>query len=166
MNLIIRRFDPQPSVYSTISNTNDIEENYNNLLSYFNERISKFHEKGSGLKINNIVMLSVNIGTLRVFKVGSYIDLPPWLKNKKCMINPKNDDQECFKYVFIAGMHYKDIRSHTEQINNLIPFENNYDFSMLSYPVSIDQIPEFELKNQVAIRVSKNKDSIILYYAQ
>ena len=37
---------------------------------------------------------------------------------------------------------------------------------MLSYPVSIDQIPEFELKNQVAIRVSKNKDSIILYYAQ
>ena len=84
------------------------------------------------------------------------------------MINPKNEnDNECYKWAFIAGMHYKDIKINIQRIDNLIPYEKLYNFSMLTYPVSIDQITEFEIKNNVAInlyKVSKNNDSINLNY--
>lgn len=39
----------------------------------------------------------------------AYID---WLKNKKAAINPKGNDEKCFKYVIIAWQHHDKITYH------------------------------------------------------
>ena len=48
--------------------------------------------------------------------VVSYIGSPEWLKNKRLMINPKNKDNECFKYAIIAALNHKQIKNHSERI--------------------------------------------------
>ena len=35
---------------------------------------------------------------------GSYIDSPNWIKNKKAIINPKNEDDKCFLYVATVAL--------------------------------------------------------------
>ena len=32
-----------------------------------------------------------------IYRGGTYIDSPKWLKNKKSTINPKNNDDKCFQ---------------------------------------------------------------------
>ena len=123
----------------TIHNEEQINENYNIMTNKILNQVEDYKNRGSGLIINNILMLIVNIGKYVPNRGNKYIELRPWLKNKKCIINPKNlNDNICFKWAFIAEMHYKEIKSHSERIENLKPYENLHYFSMLNYPVSFD----------------------------
>ena len=47
---------------------------------------------------------------------GSYIDSPEWLKNKTAMINPKNKDNECFKYAITVALNHERIKNHPDRI--------------------------------------------------
>ena len=38
---------------------------------------------------------------------GSFIDSPEWLKNKKAIINPKNNDDKCFQYTLTVALNYE-----------------------------------------------------------
>ena len=44
--------------------------------------------------------------------VGSCVDSPKWLKNKKAKINLKNNDNMCFRYTVTAEFNHGDIRKH------------------------------------------------------
>ena len=46
---------------------------------------------------------------------GSYVDSPEWLKNKKATINPKNNDDNYFKYALTAALNHKKNKSHPEK---------------------------------------------------
>ena len=35
---------------------------------------------------------------------GSYIDSPNWIKKKKAIINPKNEDDKCFHYATTVAL--------------------------------------------------------------
>ena len=54
------------------------------------------------------------------------------------MVNPHNDDEECFKWSVIAGekVGMKD----PQRVSNLRKFMDNYDWSGLEFPVSIKDI--------------------------
>ena len=85
---------------------------------------------------------------------SSYLLLPNWVSRKGGVVNPKNEnDEECFKWAFIAALHYADIRSHPERISNLARFEDYYDWSGLEFPLSIKGISEFEKRNDVSINM-------------
>ena len=58
-----------------MTNYTEIENNYDSLLPYFAKRIETWHENGSGLKVNNIVSLTANIGKTNIMRAGKYIDL-------------------------------------------------------------------------------------------
>ena len=73
---------------------------------------------------------------------------------KEGVINPENEiDEECFKWSVIAALHNAEIRSHPERILNLTRFENNYDWSGLTFPLSSKGISEFGKKNNVMVSV-------------
>ena len=59
---------------------------------------------------------------------GSYIDSPKWLKNKKATINPKNNDDECFKYAIAIALNHKQIKGFPERIIRVKPFIDQYDW--------------------------------------
>ena len=47
---------------------------------------------------------------VRLNRGGSYIKSPQWLKNKKAVINPKNEnDDECLQQSIICALNYNEI---------------------------------------------------------
>ena len=82
---------------------------------------------------------------------SSYLPLPDWLARKKAIINPQNNNEECFKWVVIAveNVGMKD----PQRVSNLRKFTDNYDWSELKFPVSTKDIGVFETNNNVSVNV-------------
>ena len=82
---------------------------------------------------------------------SSYLPLPDWLVRKKAIVNPHNNDEECFKWSVIAAekVGMKD----PQRVSNLMKFMDNYDWSWLEFPVSIQDIGKFETRNNISVNV-------------
>ena len=82
---------------------------------------------------------------------SSYLPLPDWLVRKKAIVNPHNDNEECFKWSVItaAKVGMKD----PQRVSNLRKLTDNYDWSGLEFPVSIKDIGKFETRNNVSVNV-------------
>ena len=52
---------------------------------------------------DEFLYLDVNFHQLNLTKGSSYLPLPDWLVRKKVIVNPHNDDEECFKWSVIAA---------------------------------------------------------------
>ena len=52
---------------------------------------------------NEFLYLDVNFHQLNLTRDSSYLPLPDWLVRKKAIINPHNNDEECFKWFVIAA---------------------------------------------------------------
>ena len=70
---------------------------------------------------------------------------------KKAIVNPHNDDEECFKWSVIAAENtgMKD----RQLVSNFRKFMDNYDWSGLEFPVSIKDIGKFETRNNISVNV-------------
>ena len=100
---------------------------------------------------DEFLYLDVNFHQLNLMRGSSYLPLPDWLARKKAIINPHNDDEECFKWsVFTAeNVGMKD----PQRVSNLRKFTDNYDWSGLEFPVSIKDIGKFETRNNVSVNI-------------
>ena len=100
---------------------------------------------------DEFLYLDVNFHQLNLTRGSSYLQLPDWLGRKKAIVNPHNNDEECFKWSVItaenAGM--KD----PQRVSNLGKFTDNYDYSGLEFPVSIKDIGKFETRNNISVNV-------------
>ena len=105
----------------------------------------------SRLVFDEFLYLDVNFHQLNLMRDSSYLPLPDWLARKKAIVNPHNDDEECFKWAVItakkAGM--KD----PQCVSNLRKFMDNYDWSGLEFPVSIEDIGKFETRNNISVNI-------------
>ena len=80
------------------------------------------------------------------------------------MINPQNKDEGCFKWVVIAALYQEDIKHHSERISLLEPYENQYNWKGLEFPVSIKKIDKFEKNNPgIAVNVLLSNKKIKIY---
>ena len=100
---------------------------------------------------DEFLYLDVNLHQLNLTRGSSYLPLPDWLGRKKAIVNPHNDDEECFKWSVIAAENagMKD----PQRVSNLRKFMDNYDWSGLEFPVSIKDIGKFETRNNVSVNV-------------
>ena len=63
------------------------------------------------------------------------------------MINPQSKDEKGFKWTVIASLHHGDNKYHPVRISLLMPYENQYNWEGLEFPVSIKKIDKFEKNN-------------------
>ena len=105
----------------------------------------KFPE--SRFKLDKIMHFYINFHRLVLTRGSSYIELPEWIKSKKAVINRQNKDEECFKWVVIAALHHEEIRKGHQRISRLGPYENQYNWKEVEFPVSIKKIDQFEKNN-------------------
>ena len=91
---------------------------------------------------DEFLYLDVNFHQLNLMRGSSYLPLPDWLVRKKAIVNPHNDDEECFKWSVITAekVGMKD----PQRVSDLRKFKDNYDWSGLEFPVSIKDIGKFE----------------------
>ena len=100
---------------------------------------------------DEFLYLDINFHQLNLMRGSSYHPLPDWLVRKKAIVNPHNNDEECFKWLVIAveNVGMKD----PQQVSNLRKFTDNYDWSGLEFPVSIKDIGKFETRNNISVNV-------------
>lgn len=133
-----------------------IEENYNEIANNIIGKMSEFQERDSGWSLIKINHLEININQLRPLKGSKYIDLPSNLKNKKVIVNVKNDDVYCFKWAIISALN--PLEEHADRtlsykIQNIesekIVLSNgiHLDFTNMNFPMSVKNIIHFEKQN-------------------
>ena len=100
---------------------------------------------------DEFLYLDVNFYQLNLMRGSSYLPILDWLASKKAIVNPHNDDEECFKWLVIAAENagMKD----PQLVSNLRKFMDNYDWSGLEFPVSIKDIRKFETRNNISVNV-------------
>ena len=62
---------------------------------------------------DEFLYLDVNFHQLNLTRGSSYLPLPDWLARKKTIVNPHNDEEECFKWLVNRSGKRRDEGSST-----------------------------------------------------
>ena len=130
-----------------ITETTDPHEIFKEMMDEIEEEVQKVeHAVGSGWVFVEVENLTLHINTWDPLNAGSYIDLPEYLKNKKAIINMKNEDNKCFLWSALRALNPKD--NHPERIDkDLKSKENTLNMKGIKYPVDFRDIDRFEKQN-------------------
>ena len=136
---------------------NDI---YDEMVEEIMEEIDMTRDaEGSGWLFEKVIKLVLHTTRWDPINAGSYIELPPELKNKKAIINMKNQDDKCFMWSVLRALNLKD--KNNERIDNYLKSkEDTLNMQGIQYPVDFRGIDRFESQNpEISITVlGYNKD--------
>ena len=137
-------------------NGDDTDEVIKSLLKSFLQRFEEnLQEKmrGSDFEFGGINFFYSNFHKTSLYRAGSYIDSPKWLKDKKSTINPKNNDHKCFRYAATLALNFDNINNHPEKISKIRPFIDQYNWKDIDFPPTNKDWKNFELNNKVALNI-------------
>ena len=75
-------------------------------------QIEEAELQGSVFVLEMFRGIYMNVAGYQPMVGSSYIKLPEYIKNKKAVINPKNDDQECFAWAMTIGQNLDKLPIH------------------------------------------------------
>ena len=144
---LIKKFKFHSIGQKIITEATDPHEIYNEMVDEIEEEIQKVEQaEGSGWVFVEVENLTLHTDIWDPLKASSYIDLPKELKNKKAIINMKNEDNKCFLWCVLRALN--PINKNAERIDgDLISKENTVNMSGISYPVDFKGIERFEKQN-------------------
>ena len=65
--------------------------------------------KDSDFTFDYVNLLYCNCHKINMKSVGSYVDSPVWIKNKKATLNPVNNYDKCFQYAATAALNHEEL---------------------------------------------------------
>ena len=83
----------------TIMQDDNIGDIISSMIEKILANIEKFQGMGSGWQFESVVSLDINVDPFKPLGGSSYFPLPYKLAVKKAIINVKNEDNKCFKWV-------------------------------------------------------------------
>ena len=131
----------------------DLDQIVDGMFAHMMTQIENPELLNSRFRFNEVLFLDISFHRLNLTRGSSYLLLPDWLARKKAIINPQNEDEECFKWAVITALKWTDIKSHPERVSNFRKFTDNYDCSGLKFPASIKDISLFETNNNISVNV-------------
>ena len=132
----------------------DENETYDEMAEEILEEVDKTREaEGSGWRFEEVIKLVLHTTRWDPVNAGSYIELPQELKNRKAIINMKNQDDKCFMWCVLRALNPKD--KNAERIDNDLKNKvNTLNMEGIQYPVSLRGIDRFEhLNPEISITV-------------
>ena len=144
--IVIKKFAFHSKGQKLILEDTDVSDLYNEMVEEI-EEIQKVQDaEGSGWVFMAVEKIVLHTTRWDPINAGSYIDLPEFLKNKKAIINMKNEDNECFKWCILRALNPKD--NHPERIDNdLKSKQDTLNMKGIKYPVDFRGIDRFESQN-------------------
>ena len=136
-----------------LEGTNE-NDTYDEMMEEILEEIDKTRDlEGSGWKFEKVIKLVLHTTRWETVNAGSYIELPQALKNRKAIINMKNQDDKCFMWCVLRALNPKD--NHPERIDNDLKSKvDTLNMEGIQYPVSFRGIDRFEhLNPEISITV-------------
>ena len=110
------------------------------------ERSINYNKLGSNCVLSKILKMDINFINYMPISGGSYIELPTELKNKKAIINIKNEDNQCFKWVVTRALNMK--KKNNERMDEeLIKKSEELNWGGMEFPVKLKKIDKFEKNN-------------------
>ena len=132
----------------------DENDTYDEMVEEILEEVDKTREaEGSGWRFEEVIKLVLHTTRWEPVNAGSYIELPQALKNRKAIINMKNQDDECFMWCVLRALNLKD-RDNERIDNDLKNKVDTLNMEGIQYPVSLRGIDRFEhLNPEISITV-------------
>ncbi|KAJ8936825.1 hypothetical protein NQ318_015292 [Aromia moschata] len=154
----------------TFSTRNNVVDSNTNLRVWWLENVygkllrtlEDFTQRDSGWSLLEIIGLRVNINNYSPITVGlsTYTEMPQFIKNKKCVINVKNDDEYCFLWAIVSALH--PASKHPERISSYTNIRGVLKFEGIEFPMKLKDIPKFERLNSISVNVyTINKKEIL-----
>ena len=90
-------------------NDDIIEQLFESLLQNYEENLQN-KMKGSEFEFNGVNFLYYDFNKTSINRGRSYKYSPKWLKDKKSIINPNNNDNKCFQYAVTLALNLHKIK--------------------------------------------------------
>ena len=88
---------PFNSRMTNVRRGRDLDQIVDGITAHMKTQIENPELLNSRFRFDEVLFLYINFHQLYLIRGSSYIPLPDWLARKKAIINPQNDDEECFK---------------------------------------------------------------------
>ena len=138
---------------TNVYNLSDLDEIVNEMIAHMKEQIENPALLNSRFVFDEVLFTNVDFHQLNLTRGSSYLPLPNWLAHKKAIINPKKENQECFKWAVIAVSRWEEINNNPERISKLKRFDKDFDWSGIEFLVFVKDIKKFEFRNQISINL-------------
>ena len=125
---------------------------FESFLQRFGENLQN-NMRESEFEFNGINFFYYSFNQTSIYRGGTYIDSPKWLKDKKSAINPKNNDDKCFQYAVTLALNLDNFGNHPERISKIKPFINQYNWKDIDFPPTNKDWRKLELNNDIALNI-------------
>ncbi|CAH0562961.1 unnamed protein product [Brassicogethes aeneus] len=153
----------QPSTHETdlkhFITPNEIIDLGTDLKKWFNENIvdkltvklEDFQERDSGWSLLEIAGLKININKFCPISAGAFVELPQFIKNKKAVLNIKNNDKYCFLWCIVASLFPN--AGNPSRTSSYPDFRSVLNYEGIDFPIKFKDIKKFENLNNLSINV-------------
>ena len=130
------------------------------MITRIEEVLARFQQSGSNWVFQQIIRLEIHFANWQPLGGSTFIPLPAKIKNKKAVINPKNEDNQCFKWCVTRALN--PVNKNSERVSKeLIEQAKSLKWNGLKFPVDLKQIKIFENNNpSIAINVFGFEDEV------
>ena len=97
------------------SNTNELRQR---MFAHTKTKAENPRMPESGVTLDQIMNLYIDFNKLALTLGSSYIKLPKWIAKKKPVINPKINNERCFKSAVIIALHHVENAKDKQCISN------------------------------------------------
>ena len=111
----------------------DLDQTVDGMIAHKKTQIENHALLNSRFVFNELLSPDANFNWLNLTRGSFYLPLPKWVDKMKVIINPQNEDEECFKWAATTVLKHSEIKLHPERISNLNGFVNDYDWSELKF---------------------------------
>ena len=106
------------------------------MIARIAEVLANFQQSGSNWVFQRIIRLEIHFANWQPLGGSTFIPLPAKIKNKKAVINPKNEDNQCFKWCVVRALN--PVKKKSERITKeLIEQAKSLNWSGLKFPVDL-----------------------------
>ena len=109
--------------------------------------------RGWEFEFDGINFFYYDFNKTSIYRGGTYIDSPKWLKNKKSTVNPKNNDDKCFQYAVTLALNLDNINKHPQSISKIKPFIDQYNWKDIDFPPTNKDWRKLKLNNDIALNI-------------
>ena len=148
-------------------NARAITEQLNAALDRQLEELAGWFERGSGWVVDAIEKFYLDFARNDPLRGGHYLPLPKDLKAKGAIINVKNKDNERLRWALRSAKF--PVTKHPQGPSKY-PTDDGLDFTGISFPTPLNEIPKVEKQNNLTINVlhfdNETKKVRILYVSE
>ena len=130
------------------------------MIARIEEVLANFQQSGSNWVFQEIRRLEIHFANWQPIRGSTFIPLPTKFKNKRAVVNIKNEDNQCFKWCIARALNPVD-KNPNRITKELIEQAKSLNWNGLKFPVGLKAIKIFETNNpSIAINVFGFEDEV------